>query len=549
MRPSRVLPLYVTLFLSVASCGGDSPATGPDPDPDPEETRVATSLTLDAAAVAVDHHGGTAVLQATVLDQAGRAMSGVPVTWSSADQAVATVDASGRVTGLAPGESVITAAAGTLTAQATASTLLQPNARCRVPDPEPAAPGVGAPPTFQETPGAFEHLFHRYNQSDEVAWDYDADGDQDIVVFASNFPTTPTTEQGGRVYVRRNDGGRFTLVLAGASDPDSIRSDHTRQFELADFDGDGTTDLFAAQHGWDTPPYPGAPNLLLLAGSAGMREVAAASFSPHRTDGFTHASASGDVDCDGDVDIVTSNLVSDAGRQATHVYLNSGSGTFDQDDARLPVSMRDSPRESFTAATMCDVDRDGDPDLFLGGWPAPAGTGRSRLLMNNGFGGFRLPLGTPLPTEAYGSGSSVVDVVCSDLDRDGWNDLVLSVTPEYTAGTFQIWRNRGDGTGTLEDVTAAWAPNSWPTSWIPRVFVEDFNGDGWPDLFTYGHPTLNQRLYVNRGGTGFDERQPPNSGLDLRPVDADGDGRMDLYWPGNAGDPTAGGTGILYRSR
>lgn len=548
MRPVSPVSVLLTLVLSTASCGGDSPVTG-TPDPDPVEPPVATSLTLDAGAVAVDHHGGTAVLQATVLDQAGRAMSGVTVSWSTADPAVAAVDATGRITGLAPGETVVTAAAGALTAQATATTLLQPNARCRVPGPASTPSAAAGPPAFQEIPGAFEHLAHRYNQSDEVAWDYDADGDKDIVVFASNFPTTPTTEQGGRVYVRRNDGGRFTLVLTGASDPDSIRSDHTRQFELADFDGDGATDLFAAQHGWDTAPFPGAPNLLLLAGPAGMREVAAARFSPHRTNGFTHASASADVDCDGDADIVTSNLVTPAGQQATHLYLNAGPAQFVQDDARLPASMRNSPVESFTAATMCDVDRDGDPDLFLGGWPAPAGTGRSRLLMNDGFAAFRLPLGTLLPAEAYGPASSVVDAVCSDLDRDGWNDLIVSVTPEYTAGTFQIWRNRGDGTGALEDVTAAWAPNSWPTNWIPRVFVEDFNGDGWPDLFAYGHPTRNQRLYVNRGGGGFDEVVPPSPHLDLRPVDADGDGRMDLYWPGNAGDPTAAGTGILYRSR
>ncbi len=63
------------------------------------------------------HYAGTTVrLSATVRDAAGEARDDVPVVWSSSDERVARVDATGHVTALRPGTARISAAAAGVTA-------------------------------------------------------------------------------------------------------------------------------------------------------------------------------------------------------------------------------------------------------------------------------------------------------------------------------------------------------------------------------------------------------------------------------------------------
>jgi hypothetical protein len=62
--------------------------------------------------------GATTQLTATALDDRGRAVSGLPVSWSSANPSIASVDGSGVVTGHAPGEVEVTASVGGLSGTA-----------------------------------------------------------------------------------------------------------------------------------------------------------------------------------------------------------------------------------------------------------------------------------------------------------------------------------------------------------------------------------------------------------------------------------------------
>ncbi len=73
---------------------------------------VPTSLTIEPAAHTLEAIGDTVELAAVVLDQHENAMEDVMVTWSSADDAVATVDENGLVTAVDNGMAEITAQAG-----------------------------------------------------------------------------------------------------------------------------------------------------------------------------------------------------------------------------------------------------------------------------------------------------------------------------------------------------------------------------------------------------------------------------------------------------
>ena len=71
-----------------------------------------TTVAIIPDTVALIALAQTAQLTAEVRDQAGRAMEGVPVVWSSADTTVAAVDSAGLVTAVGSGVATITATAG-----------------------------------------------------------------------------------------------------------------------------------------------------------------------------------------------------------------------------------------------------------------------------------------------------------------------------------------------------------------------------------------------------------------------------------------------------
>ena len=71
-----------------------------------------TTVAVTPDTVVLTALGHSAQLTADVRDQAGRAMDGVPVAWSSADTTVAVVDSSGLVTAVGGGAATVTATAG-----------------------------------------------------------------------------------------------------------------------------------------------------------------------------------------------------------------------------------------------------------------------------------------------------------------------------------------------------------------------------------------------------------------------------------------------------
>jgi alpha-tubulin suppressor-like RCC1 family protein/uncharacterized protein YjdB len=103
------------LFL-IAACGGDS-TTSPSNNPPPPSSAAINSIDLSPATVDVVI-GRTKALTATPRDANGRALTGRTLTWTTSAATVATVDANGGVTGIAPGTATISVAAEGKTATA-----------------------------------------------------------------------------------------------------------------------------------------------------------------------------------------------------------------------------------------------------------------------------------------------------------------------------------------------------------------------------------------------------------------------------------------------
>ena len=100
-RRPTILP---ALLLGFSAACGDAAAPPPPPVP--------TTVTMSPASLSFEALAATTRFTATVYDQKGRVMTGIPVSWHSSSPPVATVDQSGLVTAAGNGSSYVGAMAG-----------------------------------------------------------------------------------------------------------------------------------------------------------------------------------------------------------------------------------------------------------------------------------------------------------------------------------------------------------------------------------------------------------------------------------------------------
>ena len=122
-RRSLFTPAGCVALCVLAGCGGDSDPLPPEPDP------VPTSVAVTPASTTLNAVGDQQQYQARVLDQRGRAMSGVTVTWASTRPGVAEIDrATGLATATGPGTAEIRATAQRVSSEATLEVIQLPEA-------------------------------------------------------------------------------------------------------------------------------------------------------------------------------------------------------------------------------------------------------------------------------------------------------------------------------------------------------------------------------------------------------------------------------------
>ncbi|MEO0684561.1 MAG: VCBS repeat-containing protein, partial [Cyanobacteria bacterium J06649_11] len=290
------------------------------------------------------------------------------------------------------------------------------------------------------------------------------------------FLTGSANSGGFRADLYENDGNGNYSLKAGSQ----IFGASSSASAFGDIDNDGDDDLIVA----GVTGFSATTKLYKNNGLGDFFEVSGTPFIGVSSG----AVAFSDIDNDQDLDLLitgSKGIASDV----TKLYLNDSLGNFTE----VPNIPFDSV--SFSSIAFADIDGDNDEDVFISG-ASGFSPGIAKLYKNDGTGSFTEVIGTPF-TGVFDGGAAF-----SDVDND--NDLDLFITGNGGAqGKISILYSN-DGSGTF--LPLASSPFDPVSS--SAVAFSDVDLDGDNDLLFSGVNLSNflvTKLYLNDGSANFTE--------------------------------------------
>lgn len=234
---------------------------------------------------------------------------------------------------------------------------------------------------------------------------------------------------------------------------------------------------------------------------------------------LSKGAALGDIDLDGDIDVLVSNGSNGVPWTPDKLLLNDGSGQFtDGTEGRIPVISL-----VLSWAFFADIERDDDLDFYIGNR-----YNYDRLYVNGGNGVFTEETVERVP---YDEDTQTHDVEFGDLDGDLDLDFVL-VQYKYTYEPNLLFLN--DHTGHFTVGPPSWFPQDMENS--EAVALGDIDGDFDLDVVIANELDAPNRIWINDGTAHFvdetSERLPEEIGQhnDVKLTDVDGDGDLDILF-------------------
>jgi len=395
------------------------------------------------------------------------------------------------------------------------------------------------------------------NRSAATWVDVDGDGTPDLAVNGLD----QAGNEANRLYL--NDRGE----LVPNREYDAMPELYFGGQAWGDVDGDGLADVMLSGNRSESSRIT---RLFLNRSDEAPGRFSTSAFS---FEGMTGSRAAmGDIDNDGDMDVLVSGLTNSQGLKTILALNNGGRGaalSFTTVELKLrPTDQDQGVRDGWVS--LYDFDQDGDLDITLQGNDMAGNAilemyrndGDVRFTLVHGWTGPSLPLNAPLPTgDARLDKLSFGEHAWADVDGDGdpdficvgWSDVTTEFTvisPALDASALRVYENTGGGNLALTQ--------SFPGLWLASLVVADLDDDGDVDILVSGFddhyngpigqndpdwpglPTL--RLYKNTGGTFAPEpillfRENGSGAGIVRAADIDGDTDLDLLVAGTGLNP------------
>jgi hypothetical protein len=238
------------------------------------------------------------------------------------------------------------------------------------------------------------------------------------------------------------------------------------------------------------------------------RDLPSVSFYPavnYGTGSAPRSVAVGDFNGDSRPDLVTANFNSNT----VSVLLGNSDGTF-----QSSVSYATGSGPSSVA--VGDFNGDGKPDLAVANANGSTSTAVS-VLLGNGNGTFQSAV------NASSGNFGATTVAVGDFNGDGRLDLAVAKSTSFSN---TVWLLLGNGNGTFQP-PISYGIGSGPSS----IAVQDFNGDGKPDLVVTNLRSNNVSVLLGNGNGTFQSAISYAAGTGPSAVtvgDFNGDGKADL---------------------
>ena len=371
------------------------------------------------------------------------------------------------------------------------------------------------------------------DEMDQVMSDFDGNGTMDIAICLKANGYTP----GARFNILLlNFGGSYFDVTRTRA-PDFLTNfGSSRDICAIDIDGDGDDDLIVGNTDMEQP------QLYRNNGNANFVEI----FNWFTTEQGTNSYnpglsicniACGDIDGDGDEDVILGTYLNGSPHIDTRVLINNGTGRFlDQTTARLSDSSGTHwfANANVTGTTLDDMNGDGSLDLIV----TENLTGGTSVVYNDGLGFFNCQQGVPAPGIPYMHDTA-------DTNNDGRVDVYI-VTDQGDGTTYNVG-NMLNGSCLQARFVGAFDVTSTKTDSVGgNVKSYDMDSDGYADFGVTDLDVVtaagcsglglallqNQQLIIGRPlFADFDPVCHPwnvEATWDFDAPDIDGDGKLDL---------------------
>jgi len=314
----------------------------------------------------------------------------------------------------------------------------------------------------------------------EVYADFNSDGYLDWMTAPSYYQ-----QENGPMSIQlfTNQLNNIDFVIDNFIVDGEVTTWNARKALLGDFNNDSLPDIVYAEQGVDIWPTEGSPPSILLSSENGYQitNLSESGF-------FSHTGASGDIDNDGDLDIIMSSM------HFTVVYLNNGNGTFVEkrqysndlysngnEDPNI-IEINDESLQNgvkgFISMELYDINKDGFLDLIAGG---DENNSQSRIYFGNGSN-FSYNRSKLIPfTDPW---RAALDFDFFDYDNDGDDEIIIPRYKNVYEGYFIELVDLDEDGNYIIDSNRIDNSDAEIIRWPVWLRVQDIDNNGNVDIFS-----------------------------------------------------------------